>query len=249
MALDTIIVTPVWLTASPDVLAQARALLAGDERDRADRFRTPQLQERFVLARAALRILLGRTVGAPAANLRFAYDAAGKPSLAWPVPTVSFNMSHSHTLALVGIGPAPCRLGVDVERHHWHDELDDVARRFFSPDECAELREYEGEARIGAFYRCWVRKEAYIKAVGLGLQIPLDSFRVSLGDPACLLAARDEVAAHWHLAALPMPDGFEAAVAWDGPDRRVVLERPRLPEALLEPSPVADPVPENGPTA
>lgn len=226
-------VTPVWLHGHRHDVDAARRLLTDDERDRADRFRTALLHDRFVLARAALRILLARALGVAAHAIRFAYSEAGKPSLRWPSAPVSFNASHSHDLALYAIGPAPRRIGVDVERHHWHDELEDVAIRFFSPAECADLRAYDAEGRIAAFYRCWVRKEAYIKAVGMGLQIALDSFQVSLDASARLIAARDDHAPDWRMEALLVAEGFEAAVAYDGAALPVVLEPAVTASALV----------------
>lgn len=104
----------------------------------------------------------------------------------------------------------------------------DIARRHFSESEFAALDGLHGTARQLAFYRCWTRKEAYIKALGEGLSMPLDTFDVSLGEKPELLLCRDgrEQPANWSMLDVSPGQDFVAAAALRGKD--VQLRRFRL---------------------
>ena len=158
--------------ADPDVLSE-------DELDRAARFRFERDRRRFVAARSALRRLLARYVDASPCEISFEYGPYGKPDV--PGAPVSFNVSHAGSYALFAFGPR-FELGVDVEVLG-NSLVDDllVAKRFFSPREIEVLRAYVPSARPRAFLRCWTRKEAFVKARGDGLSLPLHDFDVSFG--------------------------------------------------------------------
>jgi 4'-phosphopantetheinyl transferase len=198
--------------------------LSADERERAGRFRFDRDRRRFVAARGLLRLVLGRTLGLDPAGLRFAYGPRGKPSLA-DGPGLGFNVSHSGGLALLAFA-WDRELGVDVEEEREVKEAADIARRYFSHRESEELlRLPEGE-RKAAFFRCWTRKEAFIKATGDGLSRALDAFDVTLrpGEPARLLRVEGEPGAKsrfWIEDLRPAP-GFAGALAVDGARARVV---------------------------
>lgn len=199
-------------------LHQCQAALSNDERDRAARFLRPELRDRFTAGRGLLRILLGRYLSVAPESLEFVYNSYGKPALAGPASTagIEFNLSHSGALGLLGLSRER-QLGVDVEVLRDNVRCESLAERFFSPAEVADLVSLPGADRRLAFFRCWTRKEAYIKALGRGLSVPLDRFRVSLlpAEPAALLWVQDEPAEteRWQLRALEPRPGHVAAVA------------------------------------
>ena len=213
----------VW-RASLDAFPEASTLTAGlsaDEQQRAGRFRVPQVRSRFIAARSILRNILGRYLECAPSQVRFHYREHGKPFLA---PNsfrddLRFNLSHSHGLALYAVSRAR-DVGIDLERIRPDRDHERLAERFFSPREAAALRDVPSEARIDAFFRCWTRKEAYLKARGEGLAIPLASFSVSLapGEPAALVSVDgdEREAARWWLSSIHPGSGFAAALAVEG---------------------------------
>src|SRR5262249_7235080 len=161
----------VRLRAPDSVTARYAELLAADESSRAGRFAFDHLRHSFTLARGAMRILLGHCLNAPPESIVFAYGAKGKPSLAAP-SRVRFNTSHSGDLALFA-ATLDCELGVDIEHARAMPDLEEIATRFFSAEEKSDLLALPPDQREAAFFRCWTRKEAYIKAIGDGLAVPL----------------------------------------------------------------------------
>lgn len=162
--------------------------------------------------------MLADYLGLAPTAIRFEYDANGKPSIAAHLlaSPVHFNVSHAHGLALYAVASgAP--VGVDVEEVLPFDDMHDVAEHFFSRSERAELAEVAPCDRHRAFYNCWTRKEAYLKARGVGLLTPLDSFDVSLktGDPVTLRRDAEDAQAsrRWSFAHLEPADAFVGAVA------------------------------------
>lgn len=208
-------VTP--LTRPAGEVAALRPLLSEDEAARADRFRFEHHRGHFVVARAALRRILGRYLGQPARLLRFGYNEYGKPTL--PHPPLRFNLSHAGEVALLAVTSGR-EVGVDVEAVRDDIEGDQLAERFFSPGEVETLMSLPEGLRPRAFFDCWTRKEAFIKALGSGLSHPLDAFDVSLapGEPAALLRTRTDPleAARWTLRELEPGEGYAAAVAVEG---------------------------------
>ena len=202
-------------------LAYYRDLLAADERQRADRFHFQKDHDRFVVARGLLRIILGRYLDASPAQLRFRYGPFGKPELtaAHGDTDLRFNVSHAEGLALYACTRRRA-LGVDIEYVRPDFPGHEIAARFFSPREVAALRALPAAVQTRAFFNCWTRKEAYIKAHGAGLSLPLDQFDVSLApdEPAALLATRPEPqeAARWSLQELTPAPGYVAAIAVEG---------------------------------
>ncbi len=156
--------------------------LTADERERAARFHFEKHRRRVIVARGILRSIIARYFGIDAWRDPgiSTYSAKGKPALAEPkIEDFGFNLSHSGDLALYAFAPgAP--IGVDVEIIRPVDEMDAIAKRFFSPLEYDMLQRVPPVDQIEAFFCCWTRKEAYIKAEGLGFWIPLDSFAVSV---------------------------------------------------------------------
>ena len=158
----------VSLDVSSDAYARLHAALAWDERSRSARFRFERDRRRFVVARAALRDVLGRYLGTPADEIRFAYNAFGKPELSPEFGSrLRFNLSHSADLALIAVA-ADADVGVDLECVR-EENYAEIARHFFSSGEVDQLNTVPRHLQARAFFNCWTKREAYVKARGAGL--------------------------------------------------------------------------------
>jgi 4'-phosphopantetheinyl transferase len=214
----------VW-RAYLDEPAQQRAsflhTLAADERTRAERFYFQRDRERFVTAHGVLRAILGLYLNRAPESLSFCYSSHGKAALACESggDAIRFNMSHAHGVALYAVTRGR-EIGIDLEFIRCDLETEQIAERFFSRSEIAALRALPLSLRKHAFFLCWTRKEAYIKARGEGLSIPLDQFDVSLipGEPAALLSTQSDAdeALRWSLEELALGSGYAAALAVEG---------------------------------
>ena len=209
----------VWrvdLRQPEHVVQQFRATLADEEIHRADRFHFEKDRRAFAVSRGFLRQVIGRYLQTKPAALRFSYGPYGKPALAGE-HSLRFNMSHSRDVALVAIADAK-ELGVDVEYIRADFASEDIARRFFSPREVEAFNALPSELRVAAFFRCWSRKEAYIKAIGRGLSQALDGFDVTLapGIPAALLRAGEDDATRWSLIDIDVGEEYAGALMVEG---------------------------------
>ena len=215
-------VWPVSLTVA-DSEASFATLLSDDETARAARLVYEKDRRPYVAARAALRTLLGAYLGLRPEAIEFAYGERGKPRLAG-TGGVRFNLSHKAGLALLAFS-ADCELGVDIEAVATMNDRDAVAERFFSIEEAADLRALPPTERDLGFYRCWTRKEAYIKCLGDGLYAPLDRFRVTLApqDAARVVAIDGDTrkASEWTMHDVALPIGYLGALAYREPARPV----------------------------
>jgi 4'-phosphopantetheinyl transferase len=211
---DTIDVWAWSLDVPPPVLGAYSALLSVDERTRAMRFVRERDRQRFVAARGQLRSILGRYLGLSPQSICFSYGDYGKPhlSIGGTLPFY-FNLSHSADLAVLAVSDR-YELGVDIEEICFLKE--DVARRFFSRKEYQTLRALPAATYLDGFYRCWTRKEAFVKAYGSGLSLPLDSFDVTFdgsGEPRLeRLEADPEAPSIWKILELKTPINFAGAV-------------------------------------
>jgi 4'-phosphopantetheinyl transferase len=215
----------VWRTSldlPQEAFAPLSELLSPEEAERAARFRFERDRRRFVVAQGTLRRLLARYTGQAPAELLFERGPWGKPSLVSPeggAASVRFNLSHSGELALYAVTRAR-EVGVDVERVRPDTAIERLASRFFSPVEAAELLSLPEPSRRRAFFDCWTRKEAVMKAVGRGLALGLDQFDVTLrpGEPPRLRrTAWDPAdATRWALHVIEVPDGYAGALAVEG---------------------------------
>lgn len=174
----------VWrasLACGSDALRLLGTNLTEDERDRARRFLFERDRNHFIAGRGILRELLGKYLSRPPAELKFRYGPQGKPTLSGQKSqqSVRFNLSHSHGLAVFAFS-LDRELGVDLELVRSDVATEEIASRYFSARELAEFRLVPPHLRAEAFFLCWTRKEAFVKARGEGLHIPLDSFSVSL---------------------------------------------------------------------
>jgi len=185
----------VWcanLDYSTADLAHFFALLSSKEKDRAQRFHFAVHRNRFTAARGLLRTLLGRYLQLPPQAIEFAYNEHGKPKLVTH-PTLQFNLSHSQNVALFAFA-YNFDLGIDIEFKKESRDLDGIAQRFFSTNESALLHSLTGAAKTQAFFNGWTRKEAFLKALGLGLSYPLKQVEVSMAatQPAQFIALHDK---------------------------------------------------------
>jgi 4'-phosphopantetheinyl transferase len=209
-------------------------LLSADERERAGRFHFARDRRRFTAARGLLRTLLGGYLQADPGELRFRYSHKGKPALdgKHQESGLCFNVSHSDEVALLAFARAG-ELGVDVERVRQDCEVQEIAQRFFSSAEQKALAALPAAQQYRAFFNCWTRKEAFVKAKGGGLSLPLDQFDVSLapGEPAELLATRPDPAEkqRWSLWALDAGEEYAAALIVAGSGLRVTCTPWRTP--------------------
>ncbi len=210
----------VWrvsLEQPSGVLRDLRATLSADELAKSARFHFENDRRRYVVARSGLRLILGRYLALQPESIRFQYADNGKPSLTADVtPPLFFNLAHSGELAIYAFTRIG-EIGVDVELIQSDFTGDEIATRFFSASEVDRLQQVQATERHRAFFDCWTRKEAFIKATGIGLSLPLDQFDVTLtpGEPAALLRTQwdENEARKWSLRALDLGQHYAGAVA------------------------------------
>ena len=208
----------VWridLDADAGTIPSLLELLSGEERVRAARFRSTEMRLRFVVAHGALRLILSHYAAAPAASLRFTAAAGGKPFIAGA--PIAFSLAYAETLALCAVA-AEGHIGVDVERLRPLEDGEAVVRQYFAPGERAQYEAAAPADRVATFFSAWTRKEAFVKAVGTGLQHALSSFEVeatpSAESPHLSLPAEPSVST-WHLRSFVPRPGYIAALAMD----------------------------------
>ena len=220
----------LWLERSTGASGAFRPLLSSEEVRRAERFATDGLRAAYESAHGALRALLANYLKCGPRELDFTFGRTGKPQLPGD-SGLRFNMSHSGALAAYAF-TFDCEIGIDIEEVRDAPVLGTIAEHYFCPEETSQLLALTGEAeRREAFYRCWTRKESYIKAVGDGLSIPLDQFQVSLSSdsPARLVhIGRDaKLASNWTLDHLSPAPGYVGSIAYRGSARHLSLHPPR----------------------
>ena len=208
----------------PPLLAAYRALLPGEERKEAERFSSEEARTQFLLGRALLRIVLSHYVGEDPRVWVFRRSAHGKPVVAGPAPLpLEFNLSHTRGLAACAVAMAR-NVGVDVEALRSSPDHLLLARRFFAPAELAALEALPPQRQPDAFFRFWTLKEAFVKAQGKGLSVPLDSFAFSLAadrppQVSFPSSGRDDPDP-WQFAQLTLGGRFQIAVAVRFPSSR-----------------------------
>jgi 4'-phosphopantetheinyl transferase len=199
-----------------------------DDRARADRFRFESDRRRFCVARASLRLILGRYLKTKPNRLQIGPGEYGKPYLVDAKATqgLRFNLSHSHELALIAVS-RDREVGIDVEYMRADFVTDEVATHFFSAAEVEEFRAVPKELRTQSFFNCWTRKEAYIKGRGEGVYCALDQFDVSVapGAPATLVNSRVETGEveRWRFQDISPAIGYAGTLAVEGEFSRLVL--------------------------
>jgi 4'-phosphopantetheinyl transferase len=214
----------IWracLDVDSTVRERLSTLLSPREKERVARITFARDRHRFVVSRGILRQLLGSYLGEPPQDVLLETLAHGKPTLtaAARIPSLRFNHSHSHGFALFAF----ClerEVGIDVEKIRPEVAFEGIENHYFSPQERTELDTLPQELRPEGFFLCWTRKEAYVKAKGEGLHIPLESFDVSLtpDKPAVLNSSDKE---RWSLYSLRPETGFVGALVAEGHEHRL----------------------------
>jgi 4'-phosphopantetheinyl transferase len=208
-----------WSPSRIDALAST---LDDEERAQRARFFFQRDADRFVVSRGMRRSLLAAYVGGRADELRFEPNPFGKPALARESQTrneLRFNVSHSGAVVMMAVTTVR-EVGVDVEKIRPLTDLPLVATRSFSAAECMRVLARAGEARVAAFFACWSRKEAVIKAIGMGLSFPLASFDVEIDPdvPPALLRSADPrlLPERWTMLGIDVPPGYASALMVEG---------------------------------
>ena len=207
-----------WAPWQPEL----EGLLSDDECARADRFVFARDRDRHVLSRGLLRVLLAHQLGVDAAGIGFAHGSHGKPALLdRGVSDLRFNVSHSGDWLFIALACGH-DVGVDVEQVRAEVAWEQIAEQFFTAAETASIRGRPVAAQAARFFECWVRKEAALKAWGMGLSLELNRFEVSAGPKR---VARLEAPAGtpgagrlWSIRTIDAPPGYEAAVVVEGDD-------------------------------
>ena len=211
----------VLLDRTNDETVRFRALLDDSELRRADAFHFEHDRGHFTVARAVLRELLGAYLGTEPVDVTFSYSGHGKPHLADTSLEIRFNVSHSHGMALIAI-TRRAELGVDIEMIRPGPADESIAEHYFSRSESTRLRALPESLRDQAFFNCWTRKEAYIKARGDGLSLPLDHFEVTLapGEAARLRHIVEETSdgRPWRIHSWQPAANFAAALVVEDPN-------------------------------
>jgi 4'-phosphopantetheinyl transferase len=212
----------IWrapLDMSEDSVKGFAAHLPADEIARAEKFVFARDRKHFIVARGILRLLLGRYLRKTPAGIALCKGQYDKPCLRAETgePPLKFNLSHSHSLALY-VFAMHQEVGIDLEKLRPDFAAAEVAERFFSAHEQEELRALPAELRSEGFFLCWTRKEAYLKARGDGLQVPLDSFDVTL-TPNLPAELRSTDSGRWTLSSFSPAPGYAAAVVAEGSAR------------------------------
>ena len=222
LALDEVHIWCVSLDVPPETLARLDATLSLEERDRGARLRFTGDRQQFTVAHGALRDLLGRYLRIPPRRVGYASNPFGKPALDPRCGRLRFNLSHSAGLALIAIA-AEADVGIDLECIQGHTDYAELARCFFSSAEVDELSALPPHCYAESFLGCWTKKEAYLKASGVGLAMPLNGFTVPLTtDPAQgpvdLRVPSSEVvqANPWSVFTIRPAPGYIGALAIEG---------------------------------
>jgi 4'-phosphopantetheinyl transferase len=215
----------IHTSASSDAVARCEQVLAPDETSRAAQFRLSRARESYIVSRGALRHLLGKYLGQYPARIQLEYGSNGKPALAAD-SGLQFNVTHSGDIAAVAL-TAGCDIGVDLEQVRPLPDLEQIAERFLCSDEAAEINSLAAGEREKAFFTYWTRKEAYVKATGIGLSTPLQSFRVIVNPeaPANLVVLEHEAtpSKSWTLHDLCLAPDYAGAVAYGDEQRPVSI--------------------------
>jgi len=221
---DHVHVWYVSLDQSESLLQRLAQTLSEEEHKRAERFHFRKDRDHFIVARGVLRDILSHYLQREPEELFFYYNDYGKPALGKNFSGLNFNVSHSGNIALYAV-TCGREVGIDVEQIRPDFAVEPIAKRFFSPAEVAVFSDLAAHEKKEAFFSCWTRKEAFIKATGKGVSFGLDNFEVSLvpGKPAVLLSVNGDKkkARGWSLKNLHIQPDYKAALAVEGHDWRL----------------------------
>lgn len=215
---DTLDIWHCDLEPDEERLNACRQLLSVDEIERAERLKFDEKKQEFIVTRACLRQVLSSALSCAPQELEFVRNQQGKPQLSerFADNRLEFNLAHSHGRAVLAVtSGAPT--GVDIEMLRYGTDYMGLAKRFFSDDEQQALLELSGEQQRRAFFACWTRKEAFVKAVGTGIGYGLDKFTVPVSPEIKTAEIKcTKFGQHWRFYDLPVGEDFYAAVVTDG---------------------------------
>ena len=229
----------VWWAVLDDFradLSHPLDLLSADEKARAARFYFERDRSRYIIGRGLLRLLLGSYLGSNPAEIKFEYGLYGKPALAPQAGgrRLEFNLSHSNEMA-VYIFNWDHPLGIDIEYIQPLKDMDDFALQFFTPAECKLIRSLPMPEKTETFFKLWTSKEAYLKANGSGLSMPLDQVEVVFaGGETGTLTFKDgglQQAGSWHVQLFTPRSGYQAALATERQDGQIIQRQ--LPDHFM----------------
>ncbi|MGA9883705.1 MAG: 4'-phosphopantetheinyl transferase superfamily protein [Candidatus Acidiferrales bacterium] len=207
----------VWKASLEQPVAAVESLassLSMDERERAARFKFERDRTNYIAGRGILRKLLGAYVGLPASRLEFDYAAREKPALRTE-PEIHFNLAHTRRVALYAFARNR-EVGADLEQIQPALAADEIANAHFSPRELAAWRSMPDSVKAEEFFSYWTCKEAYAKATGLGLGMPLESFEVSLNESGAGRIVSGEVDTGWQVLTFLAAESHPAALVYRG---------------------------------
>lgn len=218
---DNVDVWCVSIDVDESILGSLKQTLSEEEREKARRMRIEKPRNYYMASRGLLRLILAAYVKQPPEQLEFEYGPDGKPALSDKLNNmgITFNVSHSHGLALCCVTHKR-EIGADIEKMREDMEITDIAKRFFSSREYEELIKLPLKHQKRGFFNCWTRKEAYLKATGQGLTFPLSQFDMSLtpGEPAAMIAHQSDPGqvSMWSIVDLDVGPDYAAAIAVEG---------------------------------
>ncbi|MEE2882316.1 MAG: 4'-phosphopantetheinyl transferase superfamily protein [Planctomycetota bacterium] len=225
---DTIETWPFLLDAPPPLFDTLVQSLTPAEQGKINQGIFPEIGRRSAVSRAGLRHILSSYLGVPPQEISLREGEHGKPSLAGE--EISFNLSHTGGHALVAVSDQG-QLGVDLEQIRTEAPIDELADRCFSPDEFKHWDQYSGQQRLISFFHVWAQKEAFLKAHGGGMTIPLKDFdcRIDPCDEVGLIQSRisGDADRTWRMVAGNMGEDLRYSIVWDGAEKSV---RSRDPE-------------------
>jgi 4'-phosphopantetheinyl transferase len=196
-----------------------QAMLNERELQRASQFYCEHLRRTFTLSHGCRRALLGLHLGVPPPDIEFGYGARSKPFIAKPVTDLRFNQSDSGDLVAFAFSSG-CEIGIDIEEVRPFSDLEGVVANVFTPREIVELCRIDRSRQQEAFFATWTRKEAYVKALGDGLFIPPDSFRVTVCSsekkPRVYFDQGPETVNDWQLHSFHPAPGYLGTIAYRG---------------------------------
>jgi 4'-phosphopantetheinyl transferase len=224
LAKDSMHCWVVPAVVSDDRLGLATTVLTIAERERAAKFRRPRDRRLYLASHAALRLLISRYTGHPAQSLRIVPDATGRPVLDGELSRLRFSLSHSGDLALAALAVDEA-VGVDVEQVRGFPDVMDVAQRYFASAEAEGIRLLQPDQRPTAFAVTWTRKEAIVKALGVGLAVALESFDTGPAERPASVTGDGARWVNWSVADLRPAPGYVGAVAIQRPNASLAVHQ------------------------
>jgi 4'-phosphopantetheinyl transferase len=218
---DEVHVWRVSLDPPGSMVRDFRVHLSVQENARAEKFKFHNDREKYIVTHGVLRVILSLYADVAPEELKFAENRYGKPELVHPTRSnLTFNLSHSHEMALIGITRGR-QIGVDIEYVKNNFEWKEIIERFFSPREVQMINALPKDLQHRAFFTCWTRKEAYVKATGKGLSLSLSEFDVSPVPGAATLLLSHKEASEWSMKEVDVAESYVATVAVEGHEPRI----------------------------